>query len=126
LLDFVARHEFFVAGQHEILFAGGFGIEAEAWLLRALGRDADFPFLADVGNGGIFQRLLHSLADLRARAAQEALAVGEALAFRVEPAVYEIGHGVLPIDLTPPCSRACTIRPSGAPDAACNPAQACV
>src|SRR6185437_7283402 len=103
LLDFVARHELLVSGEHEILFARRLGIEAEARLLRAFGGDADFPLLADVGDGGILQRLLHRFADLRARAAQEALAIGEALALGVEPAIYEIGHGVVPIDLTPPC-----------------------
>ncbi len=65
-------------------------IEAEARLLRALAGDLDLALFADVGDGGILQRLLHRLANLRAGAAQEALAVGEALAFGIETPVDEM------------------------------------
>ena len=61
--------------------------------MRALGRNLDLAVFADVGDGGILQRFLHGIADLRARAAQEALAVAEALAFGIETAVDEVGHG---------------------------------
>ncbi len=72
------------------------GSRREARLLGALGGDLDLALFADIGDGGVLQRFLHRLADLRARATQEALAVAEALALGVEAAVDEVGHGAAP------------------------------
>src|SRR6185295_7389371 len=83
------------ARQHEIALAALLGIEAEFRFARTLRRDADLAILRDVGDAGILQRLLHRLADLRARAADKALAIGQALALRIEAPVDEVGHGTI-------------------------------
>src|SRR5262249_53256576 len=99
--------------------------EPEARLLRALSRDADFPVFRDIGDAGILQRFLHRLADLRPRAAQEALAVRQALALGIEAPVDEVGHETIRGRPTPPCSPACTIQRDAVPGAVCSHAPAC-
>ena len=72
-LDLVARHEFLVAGQHEIVFAARLGIEPETRLLRALGGNLDLAFLADIGDGRILRAISARLREFaRARAAESA------------------------------------------------------
>src|SRR6185295_15512582 len=88
------------ARQHEIALAALLGIEAEFRFARTLRRDADLAILGDVGDAGILQRLLHRLAYLRAGAADKALAIGQALALRVQAPVDEVGHGTYPALLT--------------------------
>ena len=80
-----------VAGQHEIALATFAGIKPEPRFLGALIGDANFAFLARIGDIGIFQALLYRLADLRACAAQEPLPVGETFALGIEPAIDEKG-----------------------------------
>ena len=55
----------------------------------------------------VLQRFLHGFADLRARPAQEALPVGEALALGIETPVDEVGHCTKPVVRAP--------LPQGAP-----------
>jgi hypothetical protein len=92
LLDLIAGREILIARQHKIPLAALSRIEPEARLLRALGGDADLAVLRHVGNAGILQALLHRFADLRAGAAQKALAVRQALALGIKTTVDEIGH----------------------------------
>src|SRR5262249_53126916 len=94
LLDLVTRHELLVARQHEIARATLLWVEPKTRLLRALGRNADLPVLRYIGNARILQALLHRLANLRARAAQDPLAIGEAFALGVQTAIDEIGHAI--------------------------------
>src|ERR1700722_12589741 len=83
------------------MFAARFGIEPETRLLGALGRDFDFAFLADIGDGGVFERFLDGFANLRAGAPEEALPVGKAFALGIKPAIDEVGHRLVLRDAAP-------------------------
>jgi len=77
-LDLVPGDEFLVAGKHEVALAAFLGIEPEAWLSRTLSGNADFAPLGEPSaTPESFKALLYRLANLRARAAQETLAIGQ-------------------------------------------------
>src|SRR6185369_4649252 len=127
LLDLIARKEIAISREHEIARPALFRIEPETRLLGALRRDADLAVFGDVGDARILERLLHRFADLRARATQETLPVGKALALGVQAPVDEIGHGTLrpAARATPPCSPAYTTQRGAAPAVAYSRAPSC-
>ena len=89
--DQVAGHEFLVAGRHAVTAAVIAG-EAEGRLAHGLGADLDPLAAFDLGHPALLHGVAHRLADVGLGAADEALAVAKALAFRVQTAVDDV-HG---------------------------------
>src|SRR5581483_2257942 len=92
--NLVADLVLLVAGQHVVAHAR-VAAEAEGGLAQALGADGDLLGALGLGDLARAQRVLDGLADLRLCAAQEALAVAEALGLGVEAAVDDL-HELLP------------------------------
>ncbi len=97
--DLVADLVFLVAGQHVVARAG-VAAEREGRLAQALGADGDLLGAFGLRDLARLQRVLDGLADLGLGTAQKALAVAEALGFRIETPIDDL-HGLLP---APPIS----------------------
>src|SRR5262249_24363589 len=112
-----------VARQHELLDAAGAATEAR--LVDAVERNAHLAALQDLRDVAALRRVAHRLSHQRLGAAQEALAVLQALAARVETPVDDM-HCLLAIRrLSRPASPACTTRPGGGPGARYSRAPSC-
>ena len=99
-VDAVPGDELLVAGQHEFAPAA-VAREMELRLADAVARDRDRAALAGVGDGAVGDRLVDRALDLRTGAAEEALAIAQALVARIEAAVDELGHGGFPLSRYP-------------------------
>ena len=95
--DLVADLVFLVARQHVVALAG-VAAEREGGLAQALGADGDLLRAFGLGDLARLERVLDRLADLGLGAAQEPLAIAEALGFRIEAPVDDL-H--LPCPLRP-------------------------
>src|SRR5688500_1078023 len=93
----------------------------ERWLAHAAGGNRDLVAVLDILDVALAGTVAHRLDDLFLGAAQETLAVGQALALRVEAPVNDV-HSVNFPFVSRPASRACTTRRAGEPDVRYNPA----
>ena len=92
--DLVADLVLLVAGQHVVARAG-VAAEREGRLAQALGADRDLLGALGLRDLARLQRVPDGLANLGLGPAQEALAVAEALGFRIETPIDDL-HGLLP------------------------------
>ncbi len=95
--DLVADLVFLVARQHVVVLAG-VAAEREGGLAQALRADGDLLRALGLGDLARLERVLDRLADLGLGAAQEALAIAEALGFRIEAPVDDL-HLPCPLHL---------------------------
>src|SRR5262249_5167694 len=117
--DLVAADVFLVA-RDDVIAAPGAAIVVKDRLRDPAGRDRNPLAVPDIGDLALAQRLLHGGFDLYPGPRQKPLAVAEALALRVGPAidnVHRTNSDRLKSRPTRPCSPAYTTRPGGAPGA---------
>ena len=119
----VAFDELLVSGQHHV---AGAAFATEARLVHALDRDADLAAFQDILDVPVLRRLLHRALHQRLGPAQEALAVLQTLAARIQAPIDDVnGHVRIRLRLNRPASRACTTRRAGGPAARCSRARPC-
>src|SRR5262249_3044376 len=92
----------------------------EARFLNALLRDVYDFFGVDIPERTLLDRASHGLLEGVPGQPDEPLPVGVALSLRIEPTIDDVHANGLIGDLSRPCSRACTTRPTAASAGPCS------